>query len=368
MGGGCAKEEIWLDFGLGFHPRLKIYPGGQLSRRLPGRKSWKSETEEGEISLTGKLFMLGLLPFVLIACQSLPDGYEKASVNTDGKWQGLIPCSPSHELPTRFPKVEVTGDRATLTNFGTYGETHTTQIKNGKASFLGSYKKTKGTRTFSATVQQLTSGEVYVGGWRGPKNCRGVIPAIQPIAINQLGVKYEPEKVQPCVAVGGSNFIPTRENLLRYSKLRNLKDVTIVSQDKYGVFVLYLDDTKNALGFMLDLKVSDAGNGRKKTEDWSVGKVTIKNNQYCRTWKQWRSGHEENCWQVHQDESERLYFVCPDTLTHDGEKHFVIKGNAYNATLKGGGERCSDISWEENLSNPACYVEFDDKKIGAFGF
>lgn len=319
------------------------------------------------MALTGKLIKLGLLSFVLVGCQFIPDGYEKASVNTDGTWQGLIPCNPSNDLPTRFPKVKVVGEQATLTNFGTYGETYTARITNGTASFSGSYQKRKGTGNVRATVQLLTSGDAYVGGLRGGQTCHGVIPFVPATAINEFYVKYEPAKVRPCVAVDSSTFVPTRENLLRNSRLRQLRDVTIISKDTFGVFVLYIDKHRNSLGFMRDLKVTEVGNGRSRIQDWSVGKVQIEGNLYCRTWKQWRSGYEENCWEVHQDESENLYFVCPDTLTHDGEKHIVINGNAYNAALKGG-DGCSDIAWEEVKNSRDCYVEFDDKKIGAFGF
>ena len=118
---------------------------------------------------------------------------------------------------------------------------------------------------------------------------------------------------------------------------------------------------------MLNRGISDSKNGRKKSKDWAVGKVQINGNLYCRTWVQWRSGHEENCWEIHQDESENIYFVCPDTLTHDGKEHIVVKGNFYNAAVIGGDE-CLDISFEKNMSSRKCYVEFDDKKIGAFGF
>jgi len=301
------------------------------------------------------------------SCEGVPTGKSEANMNFDGTWQSVIPCEPGLGISTRFPKLIVEGNTAYLTNFGTYAETHKSVINNGSAEFSGTYDRENGSGSFSARVKLLDNGEAYISGKRGPNFCKGTLTALQETAVNELGIVYVPAKVQACTPLDVKDFVATRENLLRQSKLRRLKDVTIVSKDKFGVFVVYLDKYRNSLGFMLDNLVSDVGDERKKTNDWSVGKVRVRDNQFCRVWSQWRTGYEENCWQVHKTPKDKYYFVCSDTLTYDGSEHLVLQGNVFDAQLVGG-EHCKEISFEATRVSKECYVEFDPISVGAFGF
>ena len=297
------------------------------------------------------------LTSALPGCQTT-GGVAKLGSNADGIWAGTIPCYPGTSLPKRYPKLKIEGDSVWLTNFGTHADTYESKIENGHVTFNNTYGKNL--KPVRVTVNLLSNGNAYISGRRGPRNCYGAISRMAEAGINEFGIKFNPEKIQACTPVADDKgFVPTRENLLRQSKLRKLRDITIVSKDKFGVFVIYIDNKQNTIGFMLDSLISKTDDNRKKTRDWSIGKVRYKNNQYCRTWKQWATGKEENCWQVHKVENEQLYFVCPDTGIFDGDAHTVLSGNAFNAELVGR-DNCSSLGYGKSRLDNECAVVFDD--------
>lgn len=299
---------------------------------------------------------------LLAACQTTggyPPNVTELATNADGVWQGVIPCYPGRSIDKRSPKLKIEGNTAWLTNYGEHGVTYEETIENGVVSYKNTYPH--GDVRVSATL--LTNGDAYISGKRGPNTCYGVISRLAEVAVNDFGVIFDPEKVQACTpADDAEEFVPTRENLLRQSKLRKIRDVTIVSRDRFGIFVVYIDKHQNTLGFMLDNLVSKTSDNRKQTRDWSVGKVRYNNNQYCRTWNQWLTGKEENCWQVHKSEKDQLYFVCPDTGTFDGEANTVLRGNPFNAKLVGRDD-CSSLEYNKQKNDKGCSVVFDDIKV-----
>jgi len=295
----------------------------------------------------------------LSACQST-GGVAKLGSNTDGIWSGTIPCKPGIGIDERYPKLKIDGDTAWLSNFGNHGDTVIGKVENGHVSYGANYYNGEEIKRIHFSVNLLSNGEAYISGRRGPNYCEGAIPKMAEAGINEFGVKFNPENIQACTPVtGNKGFVPTRENLLRQSKLRKLRDVTIISEDKFGVFVVYIDRSQNTIGFMLDSLISETKDNRKKTRDWSLGRVRYKNNQYCRTWKQWETGREENCWQVHKTENEQLYFVCPDTGIYDGDAHTILPGNVFNAALIGP-EDCSSLGYDKTEREGDCAVVFDD--------
>jgi len=87
--------------------------------------------------------------------------------------------------------------------------------------------------------------------------------------------KCKPEK--------GVSFQGNDKTRLKTSEIKKrLIGNTLLSVDRYGTFAIYYLASGEAVSWM-----------PKKAHDnysWTTGKVSFENDQYCRTWLEWKSG------------------------------------------------------------------------------
>lgn len=138
-----------------------------------------------------------------------------------------------------------------------------------------------------------------------------------------------------CKPERGVKFRGITEDALTTKELeQRLVGNTLLSVDRYGTFAIYYPDSNTTVGWM----PKEKGKGYS----WTAGKVEISNNQYCRTWEQWKSGKYANCWTVHVHgrlvDREALYFTCENGVP-DGDAHVILPGNFLEIKYRGKGVR-----------------------------
>ena len=143
-----------------------------------------------------------------------------------------------------------------------------------------------------------------------------------------------------CKPERGVKFRGNKENVLSSSELsQRLVGNTLLSVDRYGTFAIYYPDATTSIGWMPKEK--------SKGYSWTAGRVDLSNNQYCRTWEQWKSGKYVNCWTAHVNgrlvDREALYFTCENGVP-DGDAHVILLGNFLEIKYRGKGVRGGKLS------------------------
>lgn len=132
---------------------------------------------------------------------------------------------------------------------------------------------------------------------------------------------------------------------------------TLLSVDRYGTFAIYYPEKGKSVGWMPKEK--------SKGYSWSAGDVNFSNNKYCRTWKEWKSGKNVNCWEMHKGQAkhydtEGFYFLCKNGVP-DGDVHVILEGNAFEIKYSGNGGKSGKLTQNDKIAK-----EFYEKYFGKY--
>ena len=133
---------------------------------------------------------------------------------------------------------------------------------------------------------------------------------------------------------------------------------TLLSVDRYGTFAIFYPEKGKSVGWMPKEK--------KTGYDWSAGNVNFANGKYCRTWKEWKSGKNVNCWDVHKGSAKHYdtkgyYFLCENGVP-DGDVHVVLKGNAFEIKYSGNGNNSGNLTQNDKIAEQI-YMKYFGKYL-----
>ena len=161
-----------------------------------------------------------------------------------------------------------------------------------------------------------------------------------------------------CKPEKGVKFEGTASSRLTTQEMEDLLvGNTLLSVDRYGTVAIYYPTKGETVGWMPKEK--------SKRYSWSRGKVTFEDDKYCRTWKEWKSGKSENCWEIHKGpdhvDSPGFYFVCQNGVP-DGEVNVVLAGNIFEVSASGNGAKTGTLTQNDEKATEV-YTKYFGKYV-----